>query len=415
MEYQQKLFEYIRLSIYEPDKIKPELDDCPLELQKLTDAIKQFCEWSVETRRFAGKLAEGDLFAKPPGAENRLASELKALQSSLLHLNWLIEQVAKGDYNQTVNFMGRFSDVFNEMIRQLRERTESLGYVDTLTNCHNRRYCLEFLNKLYHGDKLFSIAFVDVDYLKYCNDSFGHKAGDRYLQHTVAALDGMPGHNIVCRMGGDEFVVIFMETEDAEAWSKLEAARNKIMERSIGDAGEKSESFSFGVMDFRKRGVLTINEFLDRADQKMYAYKMHSKKISRLNYKAKVADLERFYQHLPLGVLHAQLDIDKFGYNLSKGEIVNFNKQLAKMFGYTAEELMTLYQKDSLACVFADDREMYYKEIQTAIKNKTLHEFSYPGLRIQKKDGSIGVVQINIALANIGSMAEAYFIYTEIK
>jgi diguanylate cyclase (GGDEF)-like protein len=62
-----------------------------------------------------------------PSADNELASSLKSLHATLKHLTWQAQQVAKGDYNQHVNFMGEFADAFNEMTQQLRERSDSIA------------------------------------------------------------------------------------------------------------------------------------------------------------------------------------------------------------------------------------------------------------------------------------------------
>ncbi|MCF8088895.1 MAG: diguanylate cyclase [Desulfotignum sp.] len=74
-----------------------------------------------ESYQYAGHLSRGDLKAKS-SRNNIFAMPLKGLQASLAHLTWQARQVAEGDLNQQVHFLGEFSDSFNHMIRSLREK-----------------------------------------------------------------------------------------------------------------------------------------------------------------------------------------------------------------------------------------------------------------------------------------------------
>ncbi len=74
-----------------------------------------------ESYRYAESLSRGDLKART-SRNNIFAMPLKGLQASLAHLTWQARQVAEGDLNQQVHFMGEFSDSFNHMISSLREK-----------------------------------------------------------------------------------------------------------------------------------------------------------------------------------------------------------------------------------------------------------------------------------------------------
>lgn len=71
-------------------------------------------------------LSVGDLSRGYPSYNNPLCDNLKSIQSNLNHLTWQAKQVAKGDYSQTVSYLGDFSQAFNTMTAQLREREEAL-------------------------------------------------------------------------------------------------------------------------------------------------------------------------------------------------------------------------------------------------------------------------------------------------
>lgn len=120
------LFQYLKDILYNPEKASLKIEALPPEFRKLGEGM-MFMEHCVqESRSFSKAMARGDLSQELPGADNVLAAPMKELQNSLRHLAWQTQQVARGDYSQTVDFMGEFSEAFNTMIHQLSERQESL-------------------------------------------------------------------------------------------------------------------------------------------------------------------------------------------------------------------------------------------------------------------------------------------------
>ncbi|WP_250229474.1 GGDEF domain-containing protein [Anaeropeptidivorans aminofermentans] len=80
-----------------------------------------------ELRNYMNSLAEGNIDAEPPSRQNYISGGLKELQSNLLHMTWKVDQISKGDYNQEIDFMGRFSDSFNDMVTKLRARESEIS------------------------------------------------------------------------------------------------------------------------------------------------------------------------------------------------------------------------------------------------------------------------------------------------
>lgn len=149
------LFEYLRSILY--DSQIQTLDVVKLDepYQKLGLGL-QFLERAVrEMKTYSEALSRGNLSVKTPPRDNFLCENLKNIHANLNHLTWQAKQVAKGDYSQSVSYLGEFSEAFNTMTRQLQEREESFrerllteAYLDPLTGIGNRYFLTEQMTEL---------------------------------------------------------------------------------------------------------------------------------------------------------------------------------------------------------------------------------------------------------------------------
>ncbi len=89
---------------------------------------------------------------------------------------------------------------------------------DELTGVFNRGYIMDELERMCKEDsEPFYILFVDINALKYTNDTYGHKAGDRLIiKVTHAILNTVRDYDIVARIGGDEFLVVMPRTQSED-------------------------------------------------------------------------------------------------------------------------------------------------------------------------------------------------------
>lgn len=121
----KKIIKQIRNIVLSRPNSQEIMLDSP-EWRDVQDAMTYLYDCINETNTFLRNISSGELDVKPPSRMNFMASELKELQSNLRHMTWQANQVANGDYNQRLRFLGEFSDSFNTMIDQLSQRESEL-------------------------------------------------------------------------------------------------------------------------------------------------------------------------------------------------------------------------------------------------------------------------------------------------
>lgn len=150
----EKLDELMRGKI--PEAIATESSDP--ELTQLSRAINSLIVYFKEIHEFIVPLSQGRLSENTPATHNYMASPFKELHSRLMHLSWQTEQVARGDYNQHIDFMGDFSHSFNRMIQALKAKDKSIKEKMEQITAYTRE--LKEANST--KDKLFSIIAHDL-------------------------------------------------------------------------------------------------------------------------------------------------------------------------------------------------------------------------------------------------------------
>lgn len=105
-------------------------------LKNIYDNINFIYQKIEELNVYSSALSQGDLDVEFPPRNNYLVGGLKELHSNLLHLTWKVNQISSGDYNQKVDFMGHFSEAFNDMVFKLKTKemqlSESINVVELL-------------------------------------------------------------------------------------------------------------------------------------------------------------------------------------------------------------------------------------------------------------------------------------------
>lgn len=162
---------------------------------------------------------------------------------------------------------------------KLRESLRTQAVRDPLTGLFNRLYLDETLPRECRLAKRrktrLSVAMLDVDYFKRFNDSYGHQAGDAVLRALGVLLGtAMRGTDIACRYGGDEFVVVLLDSDLQAAAPRLEQICREIKRRQCVYRGAllPAIAVSVGVAEFPTHGG-TPDEIVGAADVALYAAK----------------------------------------------------------------------------------------------------------------------------------------------
>jgi diguanylate cyclase (GGDEF)-like protein len=216
---------------------------------------------------------------------------LKALQAHLRHMIWQVQMVEKGDFTQQVQFMGEFSQAFNNMVhkldttlRDLKKKEDTLlamtenlqsevnlrnSVVEALQESESRfKYLASHdpltgaLNRLSFIERAMAelqialarplpccMVMLDIDHFKNFNDTYGHVAGDEALRHTVKViLSALRKHDFMGRYGGEEFVLFFNGADIETGTLIAERVRKSLFTNPVLlENGPITISASFGV------------------------------------------------------------------------------------------------------------------------------------------------------------------------
>ena len=364
----QILFDYLRDVIYNPAQATLDVESLPPGFRDLGQGLHYLAQCTFETRKFAQNLSRGALDTPPPSPGNEIAAPLKSLHSSLKHLTWQTQQVALGDYQQRVEFMGNFSVAFNTMVQQLDERrkidadtkSKLQQYVNLLLSNfpdivllfdingkvvfasdsyfkqNNTENSNTIHNKSFH--ELFEDT-VSIDFLQRIEDLFQTSITDKISSELAEGVDfGKKGNvrnciiNIIPIIDNNDAVVRIMlifhdMTEIIRAQHDAEHAR-ELAEQSTRAKFEFLARMSHEMRTPMNAiiGMTTIAKSSDDTERNKYC----------LN---KISDAS---QHL-LGVINDLLDMskieaDKFELSLNEFNFQNMVLRVINSFNFSIEE-----------------------------------------------------------------------------
>ncbi|QUT05978.1 GGDEF domain-containing protein [Sphingobium phenoxybenzoativorans] len=173
-----------------------------------------------------------------------------------------MEQIAAGfDFAGVISAMRQKTAEVERKLAETKKETEKLrldldaarndASRDALTSLSNRRAMDEKIEEAFRKSARITIAFCDIDHFKSVNDRFGHAVGDRVLKAVADILQTGLAPYPVARFGGEEFVALFPDMAEAEAFGLIEQARVTVSEKFFRlrdtDAPLGQVTFSAGI------------------------------------------------------------------------------------------------------------------------------------------------------------------------
>jgi diguanylate cyclase (GGDEF)-like protein len=169
-----------------------------------------------------------------------------------------------------------------ERINSLQAKLKEESIRDPLTGLFNRRHLNEMLPielaRSNRANSPLTLLLLDIDHFKEINDSYGHQAGDAVLLSVAAALQAsVRAGDIVCRYGGEEFVLVFPGMQAEHGRTRAEKLRAMIGLQTLTEKDQViSVTISIGGAVYPQGGTST-DDLISLADQALYRAKQNGR------------------------------------------------------------------------------------------------------------------------------------------
>jgi len=150
----------------------------------------------------------------------------------------------------------------------------SSNNLDKLTDCLNAAaFDLDFADMIAESEKKYhdlTLVAIDIDHFKLVNDNYGHKTGDDMIREIANILTGISREHKTYRWSGDEFALLFPDTEKEQVFLIMEEIRKKISASPV--CSHTSTTISAGIATYPEDGVRDV-DLIRKANGAMYRAK----------------------------------------------------------------------------------------------------------------------------------------------
>ncbi|HKJ04729.1 MAG TPA: bacteriohemerythrin [Geopsychrobacteraceae bacterium] len=243
--------------------------------QSMARQIKAIQSGGDSSEAYAAEKDEGDSATKALlTALNNLFQIVSARNNELVQLNLSLEEKVSERTNA---------------LSEANQHLEELALTDVLTGLPNRRHAMRCLADHWDESILKNsplvCTMIDADNFKKVNDTHGHDAGDTVLcQLSKTLKHGFRSDDIVCRLGGDEFLIICPRTDQQGGIQIAERTRKMVSKLRVpaGDSGENAwqGSVSVGVAA-RTDDMKSFEDLIKAADKAVYTAKQDGRNCVR--------------------------------------------------------------------------------------------------------------------------------------
>ncbi|MCP3926339.1 MAG: diguanylate cyclase [Desulfobacterales bacterium] len=165
-------------------------------------------------------------------------------------------------------------------LKRTMDKLANMSITDEMTGVYNRRFAFQVLEKQINiavrEKQDFILCYIDIDNLKKINDTFGHSSGDLLITTVVEALkNNIRVYDYLFRMGGDEFMLLFLNTTMEKADNLVKRLNKELKSTKIQGI---PVDFSFGFTQFDHSQTIEPDKLISLADENMYLDKVKKKK-----------------------------------------------------------------------------------------------------------------------------------------
>lgn len=202
-------------------------------------------------------------------ANDEIGALSKAFHSSFQKINAYTSRL-----EEMVNRRTKEVSIKNVLLSEQNIKLEELVSKDPLTQLYNRRafYALveTELSRAKRHHFSIALAVLDIDHFKKINDQYGHNVGDQVLRRFADELSlNMRKEDLICRWGGEEFVILLSASTTEKVFNHMEEVRKKISNMQFDAVNQVT--FSTGMSTLREGEE--FKQWFKRADQAMYKAK----------------------------------------------------------------------------------------------------------------------------------------------
>lgn len=221
------------------------------------------------------------------GIEKLIISRLRKMESSVEEI------IEKKDLskrlevtgNDEISLLKQNINVFLQMIETMNDKLVGKASYDMMTGIFNRHTGLEKLEILIEKSKLknqkLTGCFIDVDNLKFVNDNFSHKEGDKLIKKITSILSKFSREeDLLFRLGGDEFFMAFLGIKPSEAEKIFSRINSEFKKYNKNNEKSYDLEISHGIIGYDPS--MSPDEFVALSDSKMYEHKVKKKETLAL-------------------------------------------------------------------------------------------------------------------------------------
>jgi two-component system cell cycle response regulator len=214
-----------------------------------------------------------------PGSDGYYAVDLQSTNGT--YINDVPASMCKlkdGDYLRVGNCIYRFL-IGGNVETEYHEEIYRLTIIDALTDIHNKRYFLEFLDRELarsaRYDRPLALVMIDIDRFRNINENLGHLGGDFTLREMSARIKGnIRKEELFARYGGEEFAIVLPETSrDGATLLADRLVRVVNQQPFLYDDKTYNVTISAGIATTSGEKNVTSGELIRRADERLYQAK----------------------------------------------------------------------------------------------------------------------------------------------